>query len=174
MKFFLIIISILFIFIKSNANENIVFIDIDFIVANSKLGKSVIKQVEKKKNNINKELVNEEKKLKEKENKIISQKNVLNEKQYKNELDQLKNMIAKYQIVRKQKNEELNKFTLKANNQMLTLISPIINDYLKEKSISIILQKKHIVTGRNDLNITAIILSQLDNNIKKIDLDKIQ
>ena len=83
-------------------------------------------------------------------------------------------MIAKYQIVRKQKNEELNKFTLKANNQMLTLISPIINDYLKEKSISIILQKKHIVTGRNDLNITAIILSQLDNNIKKIDLDKIQ
>ena len=54
---------------------------------------------------------------------------------------------------------------------MLTLISPIIDDYLKEKSISIVLQKKHIVTGRNDLNITTIILNQLDNNIDKIDLD---
>ena len=131
MKFFLIIILILFIFIKSNANENIVFIDIDFIVANSLLGKSVIKQIEKKKNNINQELFNEEKKLKEKEKKIISQKNILDENQYKNELDQLQNMIAKYQIVRKQKNKELNIFTLKANNQMLTLISPIIDDYLK-------------------------------------------
>ena len=171
MKFFLIIISILFIFIKSNANENIVFIDIDFIVANSLSGKSAIKQIEKKKNNINQELFNEEKKLKEKENKINSQKNLLDENQYKNELDELKNMIAKYQIVRKQKNKELNIFTLKANNQMLTLISPIINDYLNEKSISIIFQKKHIVTGRNDLNITTIILNQLDNNIDKIDLD---
>ena len=99
MKFFLIIISILFIFIKSNANENIVFIDIDFIVANSLSGKSAIKQIEKKKNNINQELFNEEKKLKEKENKIISQKNILDENQYKNELDQLQNRIAKYQIV---------------------------------------------------------------------------
>ena len=174
MKFFLIIISILFIFIKSNANENIVFIDMDFIVANSLLGKSAIKQIENKKNNINQELFNEEKKLKEKENKINSQKNLLDENQYKNELDELKNMIAKYQIVRKQKNKELNIFTLKANNQMLTLISPIINDYLNEKSISIIFQKKHIVTGRNDLDITTIILNQLDNNIDKIDLDKIQ
>ena len=143
----------------------------DFIVANSLLGKSAIKQIENKKNNINQELFNEEKKLKEKENKINSQKNLLDENQYKNELDELKNMIAKYQIVRKQKNKELNIFTLKANNQMLTLISPIINDYLNEKSISIIFQKKHIVTGRNDLNITTIILNQLDNNIDKIDLD---
>lgn len=146
----------------------------DFIVANSLLGKSAIKQIENKKNNINQELFNEEKKLKEKENKINSQKNLLDENQYKNELDELKNMIAKYQIVRKQKNKELNIFTLKANNQMLTLISPIINDYLNEKSISIIFQKKHIVTGRNDLDITTIILNQLDNNIDKIDLDKIQ
>jgi len=63
-------------------------------------------------------------------------------------------MIKEYQVVRKRKNKELSIFSIKANNQMLTLISPILNEYSKTNSISIIFQKKNIVTGRNDLDIT--------------------
>ena len=57
---------------------------------------------------------------------------------------------------------------------MLTLISPILNEYSKKNSISMIFQKKNIVTGRSDLDITSIILKQLDEKIKKIDLNKIK
>ena len=174
MKFFLIIFSFLLIFFKTSANDNIAFIDLDFIAANSLLGKSVTSQVKKKRDTLNDEISEDEKQLKDKEKKIISQKNILDQDQFKIKIDELRIMIKEYQVVRERKNKELSIFSLKANNQMLTLISPILNEYSKKNSISMIFQKKNIVTGRSDLDITSIILKQLDEKIKKIDLNKIK
>ena len=174
MKFFLIIFSFLLIFLKSNANDSIAFIDLDFIAKNSLLGKSVSTQVKKKRAILNDEISKHEKQLKEKEKKIISQKNILEQDQFKIKIDELRNMIKEYQIIREKKNKQLSIFSQKANKQVLNLISPILNEYSKKNSISIIFQKKNIVTGRSDLDITSDILKQLNDKIKKIDLSKIK
>lgn len=174
MKFFLIIFSFLLIFLKSNANDSIAFIDLDFIAKNSLLGKSVSTQVKKKRAILNDEVSKHEKQLKEKEKKIISQKNILDQDQFKIKIDELRNMIKEYQIIREKKNKQLSIFSQKANKQVLNLISPILNEYSKKNSISIIFQKKNIVTGRSDLDITSDILKQLNDKIKKIDLSKIK
>lgn len=174
MKFFLIIFSFLLIFLKSNANDSIAFIDLDFIAKNSLLGKSVSTQVIKKRAILNDEISKHEKQLKEKEKKIISQKNILDQDQFKIKIDELRNMIKEYQIIREKKNKQLSIFSQKANKQVLNLISPILNEYSKKNSISIIFQKKNIVTGRSDLDITSDILKQLNDKIKKIDLSKIK
>lgn len=172
MKFFLIIFSFILIFLKTSANDNIAFIDLDFIATNSLLGKSVASQIKKKKDILNDEIFKDEKKLKEKEKKIISQKNILDQNQFQIKIDELRNMIKEYKIVTAKKNKELSIYSIKANNQMLTLISPIINEYSKKNSISMIFQKKNLVTGRSDFDITSIILKQLDEKIKKINLNK--
>jgi len=174
MKFFLIIFSFLLFFLKTSANDNVAFIDLDFIASNSLLGKSIASQVKKKRDSLNDEISKDEKQLKDKERKIISQKNILDQDQFKIKIDELRNMIKEYQVVRKRKNKELSIFSIKANNQMLTLISPILNEYSKTNSISIIFKKKNIVTGRNDLDITSDILKELNEKIKKIDLNKIK
>ena len=174
MKFFLIIFSFLLIFLKSNANDSIAFIDLDFIAKNSLLGKSVSTQVKKKRAILNDEISKHENQLKEKEKKIISQKNILDQDQFKIKIDELRNMIKEYQIIREKKNKQLSIFSQKANKQVLNLISPILNEYSKKNSISIIFQKKNIVTGRSDLDITSDILKQLNDKIKKIDLSKIK
>ena len=174
MKFFFIIFSFLLIFLKSNANNSIAFIDLDFIAKNSLLGKSVSTQVKKKRAILNDEVSKHEKQLKEKEKKIISQKNILDQDQFKIKIDELRNMIKEYQIIREKKNKQLSIFSQKANKQVLNLISPILNEYSKKNSISIIFQKKNIVTGRSDLDITSDILKQLNDKIKKIDLSKIK
>ena len=174
MKFFFIIFSFLLIFLKSNANNSIACIDLDFIAKNSLLGKSVSTQVKKKRAILNDEVSKHEKQLKEKEKKIISQKNILDQDQFKIKIDELRNMIKEYQIIRKKKNKQLSLFSQKANKQVLNLISPILNEYSKKNSISIIFQKKNIVTGRSDLDITLDILKQLNDKIKKIDLSKIK
>ena len=105
MKFFLIIFSFLLIFLKSNANDSIAFIDLDFIAKNSLLGKSVSTQVKKKRAILNDEISKHEKQLKEKEKKIISQKNILDQDQFKIKIDELRNMIKEYQIIREKKKQ---------------------------------------------------------------------
>ena len=111
MKFFLIIFSFLLIFLKSNANNSIAFIDLDFIAKNSLLGKSVSTQVKKKRAILNDEVSKHEKQLKEKEKKIISQKNILDQDQFKIKIDELRNMIKEYQIIREKKNKQLSLFS---------------------------------------------------------------
>jgi outer membrane protein len=49
-------------------------------------------------------------------------------------------------------------------------INPILTEYSKKNSISMIVQKKYIVVGKSELNITQDILDQLNNKIKKIEL----
>ena len=50
-------------------------------------------------------------------------------------------------------------------------LSPIIADFSKENNISIVMDKKNIIVGKTELNITKKILTLLDNKIKKIKIN---
>ena len=76
MKFFFVKFFFIFLFAGiSNANENIKFININYIVNNSEAGKTLNKIIENKSKKITSELNNMGKKIENKKDKIISQKN---------------------------------------------------------------------------------------------------
>ena len=79
MKFLRFLFLIFFILFSQNvfAENKIVFIDIDFLIKNSNIGKSSLKKLEElNKKNVNL-LNNNEKELKEKENKLLQKKNII-------------------------------------------------------------------------------------------------
>ena len=84
MKFFFVKIFILvfFVGVSSNANENIRFININYIVNNSEAGKTLNKIIENKSKKIKSELNDLGKKIENKKNKIISQKNIIKKEEY--------------------------------------------------------------------------------------------
>ena len=47
---------------------------------------------------------------------------------------------------------------------------PILTEYSSTNSISIVIQKKNIIIGKNELDITNDIMSILNKKIKKVDL----
>ena len=49
-------------------------------------------------------------------------------------------------------------------------LNPILNEYSKKNAISMVLQKKSIIIGKSDLDITQQILIEFDNKVKKINL----
>ena len=55
--------------------------------------------------------------------------------------------------------------------KIIKSLSPILAEYSKENNISIIMDKKNIIIGKTELNITKKILDLLDNKIKKIKLN---
>ena len=171
MRFFFLILTILLFSSKINAEQNVAFIDLDLIIKNSLVGKSASTQLEKRKKSLIDKLLKVENNLKDEEVKIVSQKNILEDDKYKIKVKELRDSISEHRKNKIEKNNEFNMFTLEANNKILSILNPIINDYSKEKSISIIFQKKNIVSGRNDLDITTDILNLLNNKIKKIDLN---
>ena len=66
---------------------------------------------------------------------------------------------------------DLNQKRTLMTNSFLKQIKPIIADYSTQNSISIIIEKKNIFMGKNDLDITDEVLKIVDAKISKIQLD---
>jgi len=172
MKFFFSKIIFLFLLIEvSSANENIRFININYIVNNSEAGKTLNKIIENKSEKITSELNDLGKKIENKKNKIISQKNILKKDEYEKLVKTFDEEVKKYNNIRKKKNEDFNKLRIKSQKKIIETLNPIITSFLKKESIQILLQKDKIIFGDEKLDITEEILKIFNNKHKKIKFD---
>ena len=168
MRYFLSLFIVFLIFsVSVNAEQKIVFVDMDKLVSVSKPGSSIFNQLK----DINKKnldfLKEEEKKFKEKEKKLIAQKNIISENDYKNKINELKSEINIYNQNRNEKIKKFNKLKVENTNNLLKLISPILAKYSTENEISFILQKKDLIIGKTELDITDEVIKIVDNEIKE-------
>ena len=172
MKFIFTKIFFIFLFIGlSNANENIRFIDINYIVNNSEAGKALNKIVENKSKKISAELNDMGKKIENKKEKIIYQKNILKKDEYEKLVKDYDEEVKKYNIIRKKKNEDFNEFRINSQKKIIETLNPIITSYLKKQSVQILLQKEQIIFADKKLDITEEILKVFNNKHKKIKFD---
>ena len=168
---FFFIIFIIFYSSSSYSESLIVFLDMDKIMLQSKSGKSITIQLEKlHKNNIT-IFKQKEEELKNKETSIVSQKNVLSNEEFEKKINSLRKEANEYRIKRRDLINSLTKKRVDAQNKLIKTINPILADYSKKNSISMIIQKKNIIIGKSELEITDDILEILDKSLKKIDLN---
>jgi len=171
-KKFLIINIFLLIFISSYAEEQkIVYLNVDKIMQQSIAGKSITKQLEKLYNNNLEKFKKNDEILRNKEKKIISQKNVLSQEDFQKELISLRTEIIKFQKEQVKAREDINKLRIGATNKLISQLSPILKEYAKKNSVSLILQKKNIVMGKKEIEITDEILEITNKKIKDIKLN---
>ena len=153
------------------SNEKIVYLDVEKIMQESIAGKAVIAQIKKKRETTISKFQKKEKEIIEKEKKLISQKNVLNEEEFKKKIQDLRGDIANYQKDRNKAANDITKTRIKASTALIKKLTPILEAYSKENSIKIIVQKKHIVMGSNEYDITKDILNLVNQKIKNIKID---
>ncbi len=65
----------------------------------------------------------------------------------------------------------MNKKRTEFQSGLINIIHPILANYASENSISIIFQKRNIIIGKTELDITSDILNILNKKYKKIDIN---
>ena len=159
---------ILFILIISttyaNSNDKVSFIDIDFILKNSNLGKSILNEIENlNKKNID-ELRNKEKELKKIEAEIKSKKKILSEEEFNKEVNLLKERIKKYRIYKDELVKDFEQNKNKKINFFFKEVNPIIQKFMDKNSIDILLDRKNVFIGKKNSDITNQIIQELNKN----------
>tara|TARA_B100000700_G_C14577198_1_gene638404 strand:- start:79 stop:597 length:519 start_codon:yes stop_codon:yes gene_type:complete len=171
MKIFKKIVLIFIIFFVTNASNSdikIAYLDLDRLVSDSEAGKLIISNLEKDHNFYLDKFKEKEKKLRDEEKKIISQKNIIDPKEFENKMIQLKEKINVYN---KEKMKNINDFNKKKRELRIALIeklNPILAEYSAQNSFSLILKKKDIILGKTDLDITKDVLKIFNEKVKKI------
>ena len=169
MKKLLSSILVIFLFFTNTvfSEQKISFIDMDKVISTSKSGSSILKQLtDLNKKNL-KFLKDEEKKFQEKETKLISQKNIISENDFKNKVNELKYEIKNYNQNRNKMLTDFNKLKIDNTNNLLKLINPILVKFSNDKEIGIILKKKDLVVAKTELDITDEIIKIVNLEIKE-------
>ena len=149
-----------------SANTNIAVIDMDKIINTTKTGTSILNQLNKIYDEILIDLKKQEEKLKDKEIKLISQKNILSKSDFDINIKNFKVEIEKYNENRKKTITNFNIKKEKNINRFLQMAKKILAEYSNSKSISIVFQKKDLVIAKNELDITEDVIAIIDKNIK--------
>ena len=170
-KFFIINIFFLIFNLSYAEEQKIVYLNVDKIMQQSIAGKSIKKQLENIYNNNLKKFKKNDEILKNKEKKIIAQQNILSKEDFQKELTGLRTEIINFQKEQVKARDEMNKLRIGATNELIKKLSPILEDYAKKNSISLILQKKNVVMGKKEIEITDDILSIANEKIKSIKIN---
>jgi Skp family chaperone for outer membrane proteins len=172
MRFFLPL-CLFFVIINSPviSEQKIVFVDMDRLVSVSKPGSSIFNQLKDINNKNLNYLKKEEEQFKEKEKKLLAQKNLISETDFKNKIDELKSEINDYNQNRNKMIEKFNKLKVENTNNLLKLVNPILAKYSTQNEISIILQKKDLIIGKTELDITDEIIKIINNEIKEFKIN---
>ena len=151
----------------SYAEDKIGYIDLDFILSQSNASKSLFNQLNKIEDMNLKNFKNNEKSLKDEENKILSSKNIVSNEEYTIKVNSFREDLKNYQT---KKREIINKFNKKKNDEIIryiNLISPIINEFMEKNSIGILIEKKNIFIAKSNYDITKNVLEKINNQIKE-------
>jgi len=157
--------------IPSYSSEKVVYLDVEKIMQNSNAGKSIVAKLKAKRETCISKFKKKEKDIIDKEKKLIAQKNVLSKEEFGKEIKNLRDEIINFQKDRNKAFNQITQLRIKASTKLLKKLNPILEDYSKTNSISMIIQKKHIVIGKKEDDITNDILELVNKKIKNIKLD---
>ena len=163
------LILVFFFFINNNlfASNNIVYLDVQFIINNSDLGKfykSKLKIVEQEKKN---NLIKKKKIINDLENEINNKKNILKKAEINNKVSELNKYIKDYQLDIQEMNSILSNEKKTYSKKILDLLNPILTNYVENNNITLVVEKKTVLIGKKNLDITVDILEIINLETKK-------
>ena len=168
MKKCLIIIFFIFNIFTFNAYSKIAYIDIQIILNESNVGKSLNSHLKSLNSEYSKKYTKIEKELLEKEKTLLAQKNIIEKNEFNKKIRNLSDEIDKYKNDKKLSTDKLNKIKIENTKEILRILNPIITKYVENNDISLVLKKTNIIVGKKDLDITEKIIKLLNGEINKL------
>ena len=161
-----------FLLLSNNANSanKVSYIDIDYVLSNTIIGKFLLTKLKEDEKLIIIKFKDNDEKFKNDEKKILAKKNLISNDELNREMKSLRNKFNEY---KRNKDLEIKNFKEKREINILNLmnlINPIIEKYMADNSIDILLDKKNVFIANKDYDITNFLIELIDNQIKTIEI----
>ena len=152
------------------AEQKLVTLDMKYILNNSKAGKEAQDFLKKLLLDNKKKFLDIENNLKEEETDLLEKKNILSKEEYQKKADTLRKKVIDYQSQRRAALDKVANQRTKARQTLLKTIDPLLNTYIQENDISIVIDRKYVLGGRTDLDITDSIIEKLNKELQSLNL----
>ena len=166
--FILIFLSLSVNFLK--AEDKVSYIDLDYVLTNTIAGKELLNTLKKEEELKIDEFKSSDNNFKIEENKILSKRNIISKEDINNELKLLQIKFQKYKQEKIKKIDDLKNKRNRNIINFLNQINPILEKYMADNSIYMLLDKKNVFIANNNYDITKKLIELIDNQIKTIEI----
>ena len=161
---------LIFGFSNAFADLKVVYVDMNRILTESKVGVYVEKELTKiHRGNLDKFKKSEEV-LKKDEIDLISKRNIMSADEFNQKINTLREKANNYQKQRRTSQDSLNKKYHEARLTLIKKIDPILNTHMTENDILLVIDKKSVLGGNTNLNITDVIIEKLNKELPSLSL----
>ena len=152
------------------AEQKIVVLDLSHVLNESKAGKGAQEFLKKTFDDDAKKFSNIEKNLKEEEKDLLAKKNILTKEEYGKKMNSLRKKNIDYQSERRTAIDNITTKRAEARRVLLKKLTPILESYVKENGISLVVDKKYILGGGAQSDITKLIVEKLNKELPSLNL----
>ena len=149
--------------------DTVAFIDIEKLINESNIGKLNIKSIKTENEKNNDFFKKSEDGLRKEEQKLIAQKKILSPDEYSKVIKEFQVKINNNNLKKKEKLSLLKKKSFNFKEDLMNAANPIIAEYAKKNSYSMVIPRKYIILGKKEVDITKNIIEIIDKT--KIDLN---
>ena len=167
---FFVVTFLLLVCTYATAEQKVVYLDMKFILNNSKAGKGAQDFLQKTFKENQKKFSDMENEFKKEEADLLSKKNDLSNEEYQKRSDELRKKVFEYQSERRSSLEKITRQRTEARQKLMEKVDPIVNSYMKENDVSLVLDKKDVLAGRFDLDITEVVVEKLNKELPSLNL----
>ena len=164
------IICVLLFSTNLSAQDKIAILDLKYVLNQSKAGKSAQDFLKKKYTENIKKFKEIEENLKKEEADLLSKKTVLNKEEYTKKSDTLRKKVIDYKSQRRSALDKITTQRAESRQTLLKSIDPILEEYIKENNISVVINKAHTLGGNPENDITKVITDKLNKVLPSLDL----
>jgi len=157
--------------LSSFADGNTYFIDFTKVLNVSKSGAEAQEKLKKTFENNSKKFNKLELSIRKEESEIISQKKNIPAEEYKKKVETLRKKVSDLQKGKQDSLNDLAKSRNKAKDELLKAVNPIVKKYMEDNKIRIILDKKIVVMGDTNLEITNQIIEILNKELPSLKIN---
>ena len=168
---FIVVTFFLFASTHTFAEQKIVVLDLTVVLNESKAGKGAQDFLKKTFDNNVKKFKNMEEELKKEEKDLLTKKTVLSKEDYTKKSDSLRKKVIDYQSQRRASLDKIATLRAESREKLIKKLEPIVDTYIKENNISIVMDKKNMIGGLNEYDITNIIIEKLNKELPSLKLN---
>ena len=152
------------------AEQKIAVLDMTYALNESTAGKGAQEFLTKTFNDNLKKFSDIEKALKKEEQDLLAKKNILSKEEYGKKMNSLRKKNIDYQTERRSSIDKITMLRAKARETLLKNLKPIIETYINENSVSLVVDKKYILGGGAQSDITKFIVEKLNKELPSLNL----
>ena len=144
------------------SNDKVSFVNLDLLIKETNVGKLILKEIKQLNEKNILQLKKKENELKSLDSEIKKKQNIISKDEFDKEVNRLKQNIQKFNNLKNRlvseienkKNKELKEFFIK--------ISPVIQNYMDNNSIDILLDQKNVFMSKKSSDITATLIEEIN------------